>query len=107
MEKCEINKNIETTKTSNTVINTCSEEQIQNLRDIQANNFITQSMEEINNLKRQLKITEEDRDLSKQTNVYMIGMCLEIFKLDDVKEIKDKVDETIKKCNEEVLKSLK
>ena len=100
MEKCEINKNIETAKTSNSVINTYSEEQIQNLRDIQTNNFIIQSTEEINNLKRELQVTEKDRDNAKQSNIVLIAMCIKILELDDITKIKNEVKETIHRCTE-------
>lgn len=62
--------------------------------------FIQTLQNHIDRLERKLKVTEEDRDLSKYVMGTLIGNCMTILEKDNIDEVKEIVKETIHKCAE-------
>lgn len=55
---------------------------------------------EIDRLERKLKVTEEDRDLSKYVMGELVVNCMKVLDIDNIDEVKNVIKETIHKCAE-------
>jgi chromosome condensin MukBEF ATPase and DNA-binding subunit MukB len=54
----------------------------------------------VEQLERKLKVTEDDRDVSKYIMGTLVANCMTILEKDNIDEIKEIVKETIHKCAE-------
>ncbi|MBZ9622832.1 hypothetical protein G9F71_008200 [Clostridium sp. FP2] len=53
-------------------------------------------LNEIKHLERQLKVTEEDRDTSKEVQANLLALCMQILKMDEIDVAKKEIAKTIK-----------